>query len=333
MGACKRRVVRGLWIDAIAPGNLMPRSLSIFECIRSIFEPIDLSWKRDDNDPRLRPQRFRIAQRGRYARGTETSIDQKMSLTDDFPGSPYDQIGVGYTATRRADPRIAMQIHRALGDAQSIVNVGAGAGAYEPSDREVLPIEPSEEMIAQRSPELAPAIRGQAESLPLSADSVDAAMACMTLHHWADWRVGVQELRRVARKRVVIFTYDRSYAMHFWLLRDYLPKLARLDCARFPGIDEQRVATGDEVRIEPVPIPHDCEDGFLAAYWRRPNAYLDDQVRMGISTFHLPGAERLIEGLDELADDLQTGRWEDRNRDILECEGLDLGYRLLVTEL
>ncbi|HEX4837094.1 MAG TPA: methyltransferase domain-containing protein [Solirubrobacteraceae bacterium] len=256
-----------------------------------------------------------------------------MSLTDDFQGNSYDEIGVGYIATRRTDPRIARQIHEALGDARSIVNVGVGIGAYEPHDREVLPIEPSDRMIAQRAPELAPAIRGHAESLPLLSGSVDAAMACMTLHHWADWRIGVQELRRVARKRVVIFTYDRSYAERFWLLRDYLPKLGRLDSARFPRIDEQRVATGEEVRIKPVPIPHDCEDGFLAAYWRRPKAYLDEQVRAGMSAFHLPGAARLLDGLDELAEDLETGRWEDRNQDILEREELDLGYRLLVTEL
>jgi SAM-dependent methyltransferase len=256
-----------------------------------------------------------------------------MSVTDDFQDSSYDQIGGSYTVTRRPDPRIATQIHEALGDARSIVNVGAGTGSYEPFDLEVLPIEPSEKMIAQRAPELAPAIRGHAESLPLASDSVDAAMACMTLHHWADWRIGVQELRRVARKRVVIFTYDRSYAKRFWLLRDYLPKLARLDCARFPGIDEQRVAIGDDVKVQPVPIPYDCEDGFLAAYWRRPTAYLDDRVRSGISTFHLPGAEKLLDGLDDLADDLQSGRWENRYRDILEHQELDLGYRLLVTEL
>jgi SAM-dependent methyltransferase len=261
-----------------------------------------------------------------------------MDLTnDDFQdsssSSSYDRIGVRYTATRRADPRIADQIHEALGDARSIVNVGAGAGAYEPSDREVLPIEPSERMIAQRTTDLAPAIRGRAENLPLPADSVDAAMACMTLHHWTDWRVGVQELRRVARRRIVIFTYDRSYAMRFWLLRDYLPRLARLECARFPAIEEQQVAIGEEVRVEPVPIPYDCEDGFLAAYWRRPEVYLDERARIGMSIFHLPGAERLIDGLEELAEDLQTGRWEDRNRGILEREELDLGYRLLVTEL
>jgi SAM-dependent methyltransferase len=256
-----------------------------------------------------------------------------MSLTDDFRSAPYDQVGGGYATTQRPDARIATQIHEALGDACSIANVGAGAGAYEPCDREVLPIEPSEQMIAQRSPELATAIKGHAECLPLDSDSVDAAMACMTLHHWADWRIGVQELRRVARKRVVIFTYDHSYAGRFWLLRDYLPKLARLDSASFPGIHEQCVATGDDVRVEPVPIPHDCEDGFLAAYWRRPEAYLDDQIRAGMSAFQLPGAEQLLDGLQDLAEDLQTGRWEDRNHDILEREELDLGYRLLVTEL
>jgi SAM-dependent methyltransferase len=188
-------------------------------------------------------------------------------------------------------------------------------------------------MIAQRAPELAPAIRGHAESLPLEADSVDAAMACMSLHHWNDWRIGVHELRRVARERVVIFTYDRSYSMRFWLMRDYLPKLARLDRARFPAIDEQRAAMGDDVEVVPVPIPHDCEDGFLAAFWRRPRAYLDEHVRAGMSTFHLPGAARLIDGLEILAEDLQSGLWEDRYGHILDREDLDLGYRLLVTEL
>lgn len=252
---------------------------------------------------------------------------------DEFEDAFYERIGMQCNPTRRPDPRIAMQIHRALGDARSIVNVGAGVGVYEPSDRKVLPIEPFERVIAQRSPRLARAIRGQAESLPLAPDSVDAAMACMTLDRWVDWRVGINELRRVARKRVVIFTYDYSYAARFWLLRDYLPKLARLDCARFPAIEEQLVAIGDEVRIESVPIPHDCEDGFLAAYWRRPSAYLDRRTRSGMSTFRLPGAERLLDGLDRLAEDLRTGLWEARNRDILGCEELDLGYRLLVTEL
>jgi SAM-dependent methyltransferase len=256
-----------------------------------------------------------------------------MSVADDYHQPAYDEIGLGYALRRHADPRIARQIHDALGDAESVVNVGAGAGAYEPLDREVLPIEPSPAMIAQRSPELAAAIRGHAESLPLPSDCVDAAMACLTLHHWSDWRVGVHELRRVARKRVVLFTYDRRYSERFWLLRDYLPKLGRLDRARFPALEEQRAALGEEVAVLPVPVAHDCEDGFLAAYWRRPRAYLDEQVRAGMSTFNLPRAQALLDGLDYLADDLDTGRWEERYVDLLEREQIDLGYRLLVTDL
>ncbi|HEX3691752.1 MAG TPA: methyltransferase domain-containing protein [Solirubrobacteraceae bacterium] len=256
-----------------------------------------------------------------------------MSVSDDHPQPAYDEIGVDYRATRRADPRIARQIHRALGDAESVVNVGAGAGAYEPLDREVLPVEPSTAMIAQRPSELAPAICGHAESLPLPSNCVDAAMACMSLHHWCDWRVGVQELRRVARRRVVIFTYDRSFSSRFWLLRDYLPKLGRLDSARFPGIEEQRAALDEEVRVITVPVPHDCEDGFFAAYWRRPRAYLDERVRAGMSTFYLQGAERRLDGLDDLAEDLDSGRWDERYADLLDREQIDLGYRLLVTDL
>jgi SAM-dependent methyltransferase len=256
-----------------------------------------------------------------------------MRLTDNYQSGTYEDPTVGYTATRRTDPRIARQIHAALGDARSVANVGAGAGAYEPFDRKVLPIENSQRMIAQRAPELAPAIRGHAESLPLPSNSVDVALACMTLHHWADWRIGVHELRRVARKRVVVFTYDHAFAQRFWLLRDYLPKLGRLDSARFPPIEEQRVAMGEEVDMEVVPIPYDCEDGFLAAYWRRPAAYLDERIRGAISTFHIPGAERLLGGLNDLHDDLDTGRWGERNQELLELEEIDLGYRLLVTEL
>jgi SAM-dependent methyltransferase len=256
-----------------------------------------------------------------------------MNLTDDFNGSAYDRPGAGYTPTQRPDPRIAMKIYEALGDANSIANVGAGAGAYEPYDREILPIEPSERMIAQRGPALPAAIRGYAEDLPLATDSVDAALACLTLHYWADWRIGLRELRRVARKRVVIFTYDHSYAKRFWLMRDYLPKLARLDEARFPAIAEQVVAIGDDVRVESVPIPYDCKDGLLGTYWRRPEAYLDEHVRSRIATFRLPGAERLLDNLQDLAGDLQTGRWEEINRDLLEREELDLGYRLLIAEL
>jgi SAM-dependent methyltransferase len=256
-----------------------------------------------------------------------------MSTRSESSQDPYDRIAPAYTATRRGDPRIARQIHEALGDARSVVNVGAGAGAYEPRDRNVIPVEPSERMIAQRSPELARAVRAYAESLPLETDSVDAAMTCLSLHHWSDWLVGVQEMRRVARKRIVIFTYDPAYAERFWLLRDYLPDLGQLDSRRFPTLAEQCAAAGEYARVSSVPIPHDCHDGFMAAFWRRPHAYLDARVRSNMSSFHLPGAERLLGGLRQLAEDLHTGRWHECNRHLLECEELDLGYRLIVADM
>jgi hypothetical protein len=256
-----------------------------------------------------------------------------MSHTHEHNGGAHEQLAHEHPALRLADPRIVRKIHDALGDARSVANVGAGAAEYEPVDRWVLAIEPTEHRITSRTRGLTTPIRGHAESLPIPSSSVDAAMACLTLHQWADWRVGVQELRRVARKRVVIFTYDPIYADRFWLLSDYLPELGHLHSRRFPPIEQQRVATGDEVQVETVAIPHDCVNGLLAAHWRRPRAYLDKQVRAGIPTFQLPGAVQLLDGLARLAEDLETGRWQQRNRELLSLEQLDLGYRLLVTEL
>jgi SAM-dependent methyltransferase len=256
-----------------------------------------------------------------------------MTHLDDDSEEPYSQIAATYGSTRREDPRIAQLIHAALGDARSVVNVGAGSGAYEPRDREVIAVEPSREMIAQRPPDSAPAIEGYAESVPLEAGSVDAAMACLTLHHWTDWRIGVQELRRVARKRIVIFTFDPAWAERFWLVHDYLPRLARLDGARFPTLAEQCAAAGATARVARVPIPHDCEDGFLGAYWRRPHAYLDEQVRSNISSFRLLAPGEIELGLHRLAQDLRSGRWAQRNHRIAHAHQIDLGYRLIVAEL
>jgi SAM-dependent methyltransferase len=188
-------------------------------------------------------------------------------------------------------------------------------------------------MIAQRPPDSAPALEGYAESLPLEAGSVDAAMACLTLHRWADWRIGLQELRRVARKRIVIFTFDPAWATRFWLVRDYLPRLARLDGARFPTLAEQCAATGATAQVARVPIPHDCEDCFLGAYWRRPHAYLDERVRSSISSFGLLAPGEIELGLHKLAQDLRSGRWARRNERIVRAQQVDLGYRLIVAEL
>ena len=243
----------------------------------------------------------------------------------------YDEIGVGYAGTRRPDPRIAARIADALGDTASLVNVGAGAGSYEPRDRRVVAVELSDTMIRQRPAGSAPAVRGTAEHLPLADGAVDAALAVLTLHHWGDARRGLAEMRRVARRRVAILTWDQAVWESFWLVREYLPCIGELDRPRALAIDEIAAAIGAS-RVEAVPVPHDCVDGFHGAFWRRPAAYLDARVRAGISTYaSIPAAER-ERGLGRLAADLESGAWRARHRDLLDAEELDLGYRLVVAD-
>jgi SAM-dependent methyltransferase len=241
----------------------------------------------------------------------------------------YDRLGVGYTEVRRADPRIAAAIDDALGDAVTVVNVGAGAGAYEPAGRRVVAIEPSPVMIAQRPPDAAPAIVAHAEALPMADDSVDAAMAVLSDHHWSDRAAGLAEMRRVARRRAVLFQFDPALGDAFWLVRDYLPTfLRRLRGRRL----EDFVHPLGAAELRPVPIPHDCRDGFLAAYWRRPRAYLDPAVRAGISVFSLLPEAEVAAAVARLEADLDSGAWERRNADVLERDALDLGYRVVVAE-
>jgi SAM-dependent methyltransferase len=243
----------------------------------------------------------------------------------------YDTIGATYTTTRRPDPRIAAQIHLALGDAETVINVGAGTGSYEPPQT-VLAVEPSAVMIAQRPVGTAPAIQAAAESIPLCDDAADAVMALLTVHHWTDLEAGVAEMRRIARRRIVVLSWDQSVTRETWLLSEYLPEAAALDDARAIPVEHLARLLG-ATRIEPVPIPHDCTDGFAVAYWRRPEAYLDPVVRAGISMLAQTGEEAIAPGLSRLADDLSTGRWHDRHADLLTLEETDVGYRLLVAEL
>jgi SAM-dependent methyltransferase len=240
----------------------------------------------------------------------------------------YDSIGKGYTSVRREDPRIAARIRAALGDARTVVNVGAGAGAYEPADLELVAVEPSETMIAQRPEGAAPVVRAYAEELPFEDGSFDAAMVVLSDHHWNDHARGLAELRRVAR-RVVLFTWDPSAPRETWVDREYFPCFEQLIP---PGY---RIETTIERlgggRQEPVPIPHDCLDGFFHAYWRRPEAYLDPQIRAGISVFALMDRACVEDGLARLAADVESGEWQRRHGPLLELDELDAGYRLVVS--
>ncbi len=239
----------------------------------------------------------------------------------------YDTIGRDYARQRRPDPRIARTVARALGGARSVVNVGAGTGSYEPSDRAVVAVEPSAVMLAQRPADAAPAVLASAERLPFSDGSFEAAMAVLTVHHWSDWRAGLAEMRRVARDRVVVLTWDPSHP-GFWLVRDYFPDLIEFDRRIFPALPEFEAILG-RVEVSAVPVPHDCADGFLGAYWRRPAAYLDERVRSGISTFARIGD--VAPRLGRLRVDLESGRWAVKNAELLGLEKLDLGYRLVVS--
>ena len=244
-------------------------------------------------------------------------------------GALYDRLGVGYTSTRRPDPRIAAAIDDALGDAVTVVNVGAGAGAYEPPGRKVVAVEPSLVMISQRPRDAAPAVVASAEELPLADGSVDAAMAILTDHHWADRARGLREMRRVARRRTVVFQHDPEVGAGFWLARDYLPTFLRR--LRGKRLADMMAPLGD-ADLRPVPIPHDCADGFLGAFWRRPEAYLDPEVRAGISVFRLLPEEEVAAAVEALRADLESGAWRRRNADILDRDELDLGFRLVVAE-
>jgi SAM-dependent methyltransferase len=241
----------------------------------------------------------------------------------------YDLLGRGYSGTRATDPQIAARIWAALGDARTVVNVGAGTGNYEPPDREVTAVEPSEVMIAQRPEGAAPVVRATAEDLPFADDSFDAAMAVLTLHHWSDWLAGAAELRRVAR-RVVVFSWDPSFAGRLWISAEYFPEVTAEEILTFPTLADQAGALR-ATEVSTVRIRHDCRDGFYGAHWRRPEAYLDPVVRAGISTFAKRDPAELEPGLDRLRADLESGAWAERHADLLELEELDLGYRLLVS--
>lgn len=241
----------------------------------------------------------------------------------------YDAIGGAYPATRCTEPRIAAQIWDALGDARTVLNVGAGTGFYEPTARDVTAVEPSAVMRGQRPAGSAPCVAAAAENLPFEDESFDVAMAVSTVHHWGEPFAGLREMRRVAR-RVVVLTFDTDeprWQDRFWLTRDYLPEFAGV-LADFPPLAAMAGAIG--ARVEPVPVPWDCADGLFEAYWRRPGAYLDDRVRRAMSVWTRVGPKAEERAVRSLGDDLDSGRWAERNKDLADLDAADLGLRLLI---
>jgi SAM-dependent methyltransferase len=239
--------------------------------------------------------------------------------------SRYDRIGLNYSDLRKPDSRIAGLIEAGLGESRTVLNVGAGAGSYEPACREVTALEPSIEMIRQRSAPALAVVQGRAENLPFADSSFDSSMAILTIHHWSNQAKGLREMRRVTRGPIVLLTYDPSFR-GFWLA-DYIPGLVALDEAQMPRMDDYERWLGP-VAVTPVPISHDCTDGFLSAYWRRPAAYLDPRVRAAMSSFWALGD--VSEALARLEEDLESGAWAERYSRLLALDALDCGYRLVV---
>lgn len=244
----------------------------------------------------------------------------------------YNRMGVNYSDFRRPDPRIEAAIWNALGDARSVVNVGAGTGSYEPTDREVVAVEPSPVMIAQRPPGAAPAREGTAEALPLDDKSVDAAMGVLTIHHWRDFDAGLAEMHRVTRRRIVLLTLDTDAMAKAWIVDDYFPETGSMDRDVMPSMAALRAKLPD-AGIEAVPVPRGCLDGFTIALWDRPEMLLDPKVRRASSIWHRLPPEVAEPGLERLRSDLESGLWDEKYGHLRVLPELDIGLRLVREEL
>jgi SAM-dependent methyltransferase len=243
----------------------------------------------------------------------------------------YDRIGIGYSAVRRPEPRIAERIEAALGDARSVLNVGAGSGSYEPPDREVTAVEPSRTMIEQRPPGSAPVVQGVAEELPFADNSFDAAMAIITVQHWRDVGASLAEMTRVARQRVLVLSFDPEPIAALWL-GDYFPGALEYHARVMPPIAALTAMLPDAT-VEPVPVPRNCADGFFLAIWDRPEPHLDPEVRRASSVWHQIPQDEVDRGLTQLSADLQSGCWDERNGYLRDLPQLDVGLRLIAAEL
>lgn len=241
----------------------------------------------------------------------------------------YETIGHGYAKRRQPDPRIAHAIQAALGNAMTVCNVGAGAGSYEPSDRTVTAVEPSQTMIDQRTSSCR-VICSSAENLPFADSEFHAAMAILSVHHWTNPRKGLAEMKRISNRQVV-FTFDPSQLDSLWLVRDYLPEIIEFERGRALPVEVIADCLG-AAQITEVPIPHDCTDGFQAAYWRRPELYLEADVQATISTLAQLPPSIISPALNKLRSDLESGAWHKRYSHLLTEESMDFGYRIIVAD-
>jgi SAM-dependent methyltransferase len=256
-------------------------------------------------------------------------VDRDGASGPDGVMTVYDRIGRGYERWRRPDPRIERRLHHELGAATRVLNVGAGAGSYEPQDRAVVAVEPSMTMIRQRQSGAGVAVRAWADALPFPDATFDAAIAVLTVHHWDDPLLGLAEMRRVTRGPCVVLTFDHEVHGRQWLVADYLPSMAALDRG-LPSPPAIAGALGGGT-VDVVPVPHDCVDGFCHAWWRRPHAYLDPAVRASISGIaRLPRAD-VDRAMARLGDDLSSGRWHATHAALLDLHEIDAGYRLVVS--
>lgn len=239
----------------------------------------------------------------------------------------YDQVAEAYQRYRKPDPRIAERIQFHTEGAQKVLNIGAGTGSYEPEDCDMVAVEPSSEMISQRKNAKVELVRGVAEDLPFKDNAFDISMGILTIHHWADIESGLKEMVRVTRNRIILYTWI-GYGKDFWL-ENYIPEISGVDLALFPTLNElNRILEG--ISVETIEVPYDCSDGFMCAYWRRPEAYLNPEARKAISTFsRLPNIQ---DRLDRLEYDINSGAWRKKHGNLLDKESLDLGYRLVISE-
>ncbi len=241
----------------------------------------------------------------------------------------YDTIGKGYAQARRADPAVARQIHDALGGAERVLNIGAGTGNYEPVDNFLAAVEPSTEMLRQRT-NGNPAIQGVAEALPLRDNSFDAAMGIFTVHHWPDKEAGLLELARVS-KRQVLLVYDYAVCQNFWLL-EYFPEIMWLEQELDAPNTEWIAQHLNVIEVRNLLVPPDSTDGFTVAYWRRPEKYLEPAVQEGMSSLAMLDRQAREAGTNRLRDELASGAWNNKYGHLLSQETYDGGYRLVISE-